>query len=94
MKTEAQKLADKAINEVKGGYAYLNDITLEYLAYGKLAESLVFVNDAATRSLLDLGLDQKAWQPELNKRRAEALVLYTEAIELVRNTLIRRLSNG
>lgn len=84
MKTEAQKLADKAINEVKGGYAYLNDITLEYLAYGKLAEALVFVNDAATRSLLDLGVGQNCIQPELNKRRGEALVLYTEAIALVR----------
>ena len=84
MKTEAQKLADKAINQVKDGYAYLNDTTLEYLAYGKLAEDLVFVNDAATNSLLDLGLDQEAIQPELNKRRGEALVLYTEAIALVR----------
>ena len=83
MKTEAQKLANKAINDVKGGFGYLNNNTLEYLAYGYLAEDLVFVNDAATRSLLELGLDHEVVQRELNKRRAEALVLYTEAIALV-----------
>jgi len=83
-KTEAQKLADKAIAFVKDGYAYLNDNTLEYLAYGYLAESLTLLDHSADNLLLDTGLDVSLVEREINKRKAGALTLYAEAITLVR----------